>query len=103
MRSRYAAYALGEVDYLLATHPSREPLGRRRRALQASLTQVCWRRLEVLEATAGGPEDTTGTVTFAAHYTAADQMGVMREVSRFGREGQRPDGRWLYLEALELS
>jgi len=103
MRSRYAAYALGEVEYLLTTHPSPEPLARRRRALQASLTQVRWRRLEILEVTAGGPDDTTGTVTFAAHYAAADQVGVMRECSRFGREGQRPDGRWLYLEALELS
>lgn len=103
MRSRYSAYALGELDYLLATHPSPEPLARRRRELAASLGAVRWQRLRILATAAGGPTDSTGTVTFEAHYVATGQPGVLRECSLFGREGNRPGGRWLYLRALELS
>jgi len=103
MRSRYSAYALGELEYLLRTHSSPEPLARRRRELGASLGQVRWQRLCILATTAGGPADPAGTVTFEAHYTVGGQTGVMRECSLFGREGNRPEGRWLYLKALELS
>ncbi|WP_411876737.1 YchJ family protein [Vulcanococcus limneticus] len=103
MRSRYSAYALGELEYLLRTHSSPEPLARRRRELGASLGQVRWQRLCILATTAGGPADPAGTVTFEAHYAVGGQAGVMRECSLFGREGNRPEGRWLYLKALELS
>ncbi|MCP9815916.1 hypothetical protein KBY76_04435 [Synechococcus sp. GreenBA-s] len=103
MRSRYSAYALGEVEYLLRTHPSPEPLARRRRELAASLGPVRWQRLRLLATTAGGPADRTGTVSFEAHYAVGGQAGVLRERSLFGREGDRPDGQWLYLQALDLS
>lgn len=103
MRSRYSAYALSEVEYLLRTHPSPEPLVRRRRELIASLALVRWRRLCILATTAGAPADRTGTVSFEAHYTVGGREGVLRERSLFGREGERPDGQWLYLKALDLA
>ena len=103
MRSRYSAYALAEIDYLLRTHPAAEPEPQRRRELERSIGQVRWQRLEILECRGGGPQDREGTVRFAAHYRSAAGPGVLRECSRFGREGQRADGAWLYLEALELS
>ena len=102
MRSRYSAYALGEVEYLLQTQPSAVPLARRRRELAASIGQLRWQRLQILAVTAGGPHDLSGTVTFEAHYDAAGQRGVMRECSLFGREGNSLEGGWLYVEALEL-
>lgn len=103
MRSRYSAFALAEIDYLLRTQPSEQPLKERRRSLEASCRQLRWRALEILATEAGGPGDLEGTVTFAAHYSARGQQGVLQERSRFGREAGRPDGAWLYLEALELS
>ena len=103
MRSRYSAYALGACDYLLRTHPAGGSGAERRRELEASLRQVRWQRLEILATSQGGPHDLEGTVTFAAHYRGAGQSGVLRECSRFGREGNRLEGAWLYLEALELS
>ena len=102
MRSRYSAYALGEVEYLLQTQPSAVPLARRRRELAASIGQLRWQRIKIITVTAGGPHDLSGTVTFEAHYDAAGQWGVMRECSLFGREGNSLEGGWLYLEALEL-
>ena len=103
MRSRYSAYALGEVEYLLQTQPSTVPLARRRRELAASIGQLHWQRLQILAVTAGGPHDLSGTVTFEAHYVAAGQRGLMRECSLFGRAGNSLDGGWLYLESLELA
>jgi SEC-C motif-containing protein len=88
MRSRYAAFALGDVDYLRRTwHPNTRPdrlepdAGRR------------WTRLEVLATSGGGVFDREGTVEFAAHYHAGGRRGVQRELSTFLRE----DGAWYYL------
>ena len=113
MRSRYSAFALGEVEYLLRTqqldrssHPSASAW---RRSLEETCRRLRWRRLEILATEAGGPLDLEGTVTFQATYqqsgvrAGADGRGVLRECSRFGREAGRLEGAWLYLEALQLS
>jgi SEC-C motif-containing protein len=113
MRSRYSAFALGDVDHLLRTQAHdrspHQPEPERRRALEKTCRRVRWLRLEILVTEAGGPLDLEGTVTFEAHYQQSggrrgvDRRGVMRECSRFGREGGRLEGAWLYVEALELS
>ena len=95
MRSRYSAFAAasepGMREYLLETwHPSTRPI-----ALKLDAT-THWRRLDVVRVEAGGPFDDRGIVEFAAHYADDDGRGVMRETSRFVREG----GRWFYVEAL---
>ncbi|MFD6091226.1 YchJ family protein [Oerskovia sp. NPDC060338] len=91
MRSRYAAFAVGDADYLLATwHPSTRP---------ADLdldNGVTWRRLDVVATSAGGPLDRTGVVEFVAHFRSAEtrERGSLHEVSSFVREG----GRWYYVD-----
>lgn len=103
MRSRYSAFALAEIEHLLRTQPSPEPLQQRRRALEATCRQLRWRKLVVVACEAGGLDDLEGTVTFEAHYSTSGRRGVLRERSCFGRAGGDADGAWLYLEALELS
>ncbi|MGG5752960.1 YchJ family protein [Zafaria sp. Z1313] len=89
MRSRYSAFAVGDVEYLLASwHPSTRPA---ELELDAELQ---WRRLDIVGTAAGGPFDAEGVVEFAAHYRGPGGRGVQRERSRFRRE----DGRWLYLD-----
>jgi len=91
MRSRYAAFAVGDADYLLRTwHPSTRPTD-----LDLD-PDLVWRRLDVLRGTGGGLLDATGTVEFVAYYTDHGERGSMREHSRFVRE----DGRWLYVDAM---
>lgn len=91
MRSRYAAFVVGDADYLLATwHPSTRP---------ADLDlddDVTWRRLDVVATSAGGPLDRTGVVEFVAHFRSAEtrERGSLHEVSSFVREG----GRWYYVD-----
>ena len=81
MRSRYAAYALGETDYVFRTwHPRTRP---------ADVTAdpgLTWTRLEVLDAT-----DTE--VEFVAHYSTAAGPGRLHERSEFELRG----GRWVYV------
>lgn len=85
MRSRYAAYATGEADYLFRTwHPRTRP---------ANVTvdpDVVWKGLDVTDVVAGGSDDVVGEVEFTATYDDA----AMHERSRFERRG----GRWVYLD-----
>ncbi|MBE7700489.1 YchJ family protein [Oerskovia sp. Sa1BUA8] len=91
MRSRYAAFVVGDVDYLLATwHPSTRPAG-----LELD-DDVTWRRLDIVSTSAGGPLDRTGVVEFVARFRSAEsrERGSLHEVSTFVRE----DGRWYYVD-----
>ena len=99
MRSRYSAFSRNLIDYLIETHPSPEPMAERRQALKASNRGVRWTRLRISASEAGGSADLSGTVTFEAHYRQSGQTHVLRECSRFGREGEDLVGRWLYLAA----
>ena len=101
MRSRYAAYALEEVDYLIETHPDPGvPPAERRRDLRQSCRQTCWTGLVIQVVRGGDVEDLDGTVQFEAHYRTAGRGGVLRENSLFRRRGGQRDGAWYYCRAL---
>lgn len=92
MRSRFSAFAVGDVDYLLTTwHPTTRP---------ASLEldeDLRWYRLDVLATRGGGPFETEGVVEFEAfHRTSGGPSGTQHETSRFTRE----DGQWLYVDGV---
>ncbi|MGO4221572.1 YchJ family protein [Lysobacter sp. TAF61] len=90
MRSRYSAFVLADVSYLLATwHRDTRPpaldLG------EAGATR--WLGLEVRRHAMTGAD--RATVEFVARYKVGGAPAVrLREVSRFARE----DGRWFYLD-----
>ncbi|GAA1833052.1 YchJ family protein [Pseudonocardia ailaonensis] len=89
MRSRYAAFVLGDVAHLRRSwHPRTRP---RRLDLDGG---PAWTGLEILDRVDGGPDDDEGIVEFRAHHTG----GVLHERSRFVRE----NGAWLYVEALDV-
>ena len=89
MRSRYAAFAVGDPDYLLRSwHSSTRPARLRLDPGQR------WTGLEVVAAEQGGLFDSTGIVEFRAHYRDGAGPGSMTERSRFVRE----DGHWVYLD-----
>ncbi|WP_346764725.1 YchJ family metal-binding protein [Rhodococcus sp. HNM0569] len=95
MRSRYTAFARahrdpgGAAQYLTATwHASTRP------ARLDLPDGVEWTGLDIVGTSRGGPFDSDGTVTFAAHFRQGGVDGVQREVSRFVRE----DGRWSYVD-----
>ena len=89
MRSRYAAYATGRLDYVFRTwHPRTRPVD------VEPAPGVTWSGLEVLRTEAGGTDDATGTVVFRASYRTSDGDHVLREASRFERRA----GRWVYVD-----
>ncbi len=92
MRSRYTAYALGRVPYILATtHPVLLP-----QQDAADLSRWCaettFLRLDVLETKAGGAQDSQGTVRFIAWTMEKGKLGGIHERSTF----ERVEGRWTY-------
>lgn len=90
MRSRYTAFAVGDVGHLMASwHSSTRPP---RLTLDPGLR---WTGLSVL-ATSGGFGGSEGVVEFEARYVEDGRPGALHERSRFVRE----DGRWSYLRAL---
>jgi SEC-C motif domain protein len=88
MRSRFAAFAVGDAGYLQDTwHP-------RTRPAQVTLPEDGhWTRLDVLARSGGGVFDTEGTVEFEAHYELGGQLGVDHQNSMFVRENRR----WFYV------
>lgn len=81
MRSRYAAYAVGELGYVFRTwHP-------RTRPADIDSSGLVWTGLTIVDAT--GDE-----VEFVASYLGPDGPGELRERSRFEQRG----GRWVYVD-----
>jgi SEC-C motif domain protein len=91
MRSRYAAFACGDADYLFRTwHP-------RTRPTDVTIdADVVWKGLEVIDTAAGGIDDDHGEVEFRARYEAAGRPDSMHERSRFERRA----GRWFYVDGV---
>lgn len=88
MRSRYAAFALLEADYLLATwHASTRP-----KTLDFTQGQT-WMLLKVLATNTQGD---SATVEFEARSRISGSAHVLHEESRFVREG----GLWFYVDGL---
>ena len=94
MRSRYSAFAVGDVAYLAHSwHPDTRP-----RRIHDDPSRR-WTGLDVLATSGGGMLDREGTVEFEAHHTggtsdddpSADH--VVHEISTFARH----DGRWVYV------
>lgn len=84
MRSRYAAFALGDLDHVFRTwHPRTRP-----EVIEPD-PDLTWTGLEILEAT--GAE-----VAFVASYLRDGVPGVRRERSRFEQRA----GRWVYVDGI---
>ncbi len=88
MRSRYSAFVLDRLAYLLDTwHPSTRPA-----SLEPNPPGLKWLGLTVKQ-----PRDQDAdhaTVEFVARSRLAGRASRMHEVSRFVREG----GRWYYVD-----
>jgi SEC-C motif-containing protein len=100
MRSRYSAFCVGDIVYLLMTlHPDYRT-DDNKAVLQLTIEQTTWLGLKVIQHKPGVEK---GTVEFVAFYTAKP-FEQLHELSRFKKEA----GQWLYtdgdiLPAVKLS
>lgn len=89
MRSRYSAYAVGDLDHVFRTwHPRTRPDD------LSPAPGLVWTGLEVLTTEAGGPDDDAGVVEFRATYESSTGRGARHERSTFARRA----GRWVYVD-----
>ncbi len=86
MRSRYSAYVLKNVDYLVATTWPASRTPDLADSIRSWMAQVEWQRLHVLDA---GKD----RVEFIAEYIAAGKPGTHHERSTFKKE----KGAWFYV------
>ncbi|MDN3920700.1 YchJ family protein [Roseateles violae] len=88
MRSRYSAYVLDKLDYLLASwHPSTRPA-----SLAPNEPGLRWLGLEVKRHCQQDADH--ATVEFVARGKMGGRAHRLHEISRFVRE----DGAWLYVD-----
>ena len=88
MRSRYTAFVLDELDYLLETwHASTRPA-----TLEGNAPGLKWLGLQVRSHVQPSPDH--ATVEFVARSRLNGKASRLHEVSRFVRE----DGRWFYVD-----
>ena len=90
MRSRYTAYFMGNIDYIVETMKSPasdrfDPISARERA-----NKIKWLELNVVNAS---HDKNTGTVEFYASYADGQKTRVLHEISRFILE----QGKWFYV------
>lgn len=88
MRSRYSAFVLDRVDYLLDTwHPTTRPA-----TIEPNPPGLKWLGLEVRRHVATDADH--ATVEFVARSKLGGRAERLHELSHFVREG----GRWFYLD-----
>ena len=92
MRSRYTAYARGDVAYIERTmHP------KTRKGFDFDQTREWsrssrWLGLKIVSSEDGGPGDEQGKVEFIAHYETSGEEVEHHELAEF----RRSDGRWYF-------
>ncbi len=88
MRSRYTAFVLGNIDYLLATHhldyhsSDRASL---QKSIQTTLRTTEWINLIVLDIQKGQRKDKIGSVEFVAAYRSKQSTAL--EIERAAEKG----------------
>lgn len=89
MRSRYTAFVVRDVAYLLRTwHPTTRPAG------IDPATIPDWQDLSIVRTEKGRASDDQGVVEFIATARCQDQPFRLHEVSHFVQEA----GQWLYVD-----
>lgn len=98
MRSRYSAYALHKIDWIV---DSQHPDGRAhvdRKATEEWSTRATWHRLELVQVQQGAADDHEGLVEFKAYYTIAGEDITHHEIASFRKEGDD----WFFMDGIEV-
>ena len=94
MRSRFSAYSLGKVEYLMTTTVAAE----REKIDPQELAHYCKTvkcvGLKIVSTERGGKDDSQGVVTFHASLQVNGKRHLHIEKSQFARE----EGRWVYVD-----
>lgn len=98
MRSRYTAFTLANVDYLLLSHHSSTRPNKERKSIAKWAKSVKWMGLTVLHTEDGDSSNEVGTVEFKALYIENGELSQIHEKSLFQRENEK----WVYVSGVML-
>src|ERR1035438_1549972 len=96
MRSRFSAYALAKVDYLISTRPEAKRADEDREELARYCKSVSCVSLKIVSKEMGGKTDDTGVVTFQASLQTNGRRSLHIETSTFARENKK----WVYVDGV---
>lgn len=96
MRSRYSAFVVADVDYLMRTHHSLKRSLIDKDDIRTWTKSVKWLGLEIINKSYGEPNDVFGTVEFKAHFKEGLFRNKIHENSKFVKE----KGKWVYLDSV---
>ncbi len=94
MRSRYSAYVVQDVDYVMKTHSSETIDTVDREGAAVWSREAEWLGLTIISTDKGQTGDDEGTVEFVAQYSLNGELHSHHEKSRFVRE----QGAWAYID-----
>lgn len=98
MRSRYVAFTMANVDYLMRSHHSKTRPVKERQRIKKWTQSVQWMGLVILNTQSGKATDDTGYVEFRAIYMEEGQMREIHEKSLFQRENLH----WVYVSGVHF-
>lgn len=93
MRSRYTAYVMKKVDYLVQTTLPASRSDDLADSIRKWMRQVEWLKLHVVAMDQGSERDAVGYVEFIAEYITDSGPGRHHECSSF----EKVDGLWYYV------
>lgn len=94
MRSRYSAYTLADIDYIIETMSGAAAEGYDREEALEWARSIKWLKLEVIKSAM--IDSQSGTVEFNAYYRFQNKKHLLHEVSLF----KLIDNRWFYVAQL---
>jgi len=94
MRSRYSAFATGNIEYLIETLHSDKRQPQDGELLTQALEHTRWLGLQVRGCEKGLEADERGTVEFVATWSEGGQSGFLHEKSSFVKQNDR----WYYVD-----
>jgi SEC-C motif-containing protein len=98
MRSRYVAFTLANVDYLMLSHHSSSRPNKERKSIAKWAKSVKWIGLTILNSQDGQQTDNRGTVEFKALFIEDGLLSHIHENSLFLRENEK----WVYVSGQML-
>ena len=92
LRSRYTAFVLGHIDYIVSTHHSKTAHEVNRQEIEEWSQSSEWQGLKILQKEAGEAGDSQGTIVFHAQYTVNGKVNDHFEKALFEKE----NGDWKF-------
>lgn len=86
MRSRYSAFVLGDINYLMSSHHSATRPIKERNDMLRWTKSVSWMGLQIVTKKAGATTDTEGWVEFKAMYSQDGILECIHENSYFEKQ-----------------